>query len=316
MSNSSGCYSIIIVIALFFVAGYFAILNFPVSLIQITDASSSQNDNYVVRSDITSSTNNSLLDDFNRTSAGELQVRYTGIIRSNISPEVARALGLNETYPGLLITEVIPNSPAEKAGLKGANQVRAVEGEIVRLGGDIIVAVDGNRSAVDDRKAFLDYLQNEKMFGENITLSILRDGNSKQANLTITPLPDFFWYINSDEGIRMKYPSDWEPSDTNLGRGDIIRFISPEGEAMAVAVFVRVIPSEGLSLDEVALREREGTSNTRPLDVKARELSGEQAYESIFYDYSENSTRKAKSTFSIRDGQIYTINFIARSFQI
>ena len=141
MSYSVRKCSVVVMIALsFFVVCYFAISNFPmVSLIQITNASSSQKENYSNRSDLPSSSNNSLSDNFNRTNAGELQSRYTGIIRSDISPEVARALGLNETYPGLIVTEVIPNSPAEKAGLRGANQVRAVEGEIVRLGGDIIV---------------------------------------------------------------------------------------------------------------------------------------------------------------------------------
>ena len=279
---------------------------------QTTDA---QNDDYISSSDLPSSNNNSLSDTSNRTKEGELQIRYTGLIRSDISPEVARALGLNETYPGLIITEVIPDSPAEKAGLRGANQVRAVEGEIVRLGGDIIVAVDGNESAVKDRAAFLDYLRNEKMFGDNITLTILRDGNVKQANLTITPTPEFFWYINQDEGIRMKYPHDWEALDTNLARGDIIKFLSPErepdtGEATA-AVTVKVIPSEGFTLDELALREREGTPNTRTLDVRGKELSGQQAYESIFFDYGANKTMKAKSTFSVIGDQVYTINFIA-----
>jgi hypothetical protein len=74
---------------------------------------------------------------------------------------------------------------------------------------------------------------------------------------------------------------------------------------------IKVVPSEGATLDELALREREGTENTRPLDVRGIELSGQQAYETIFFDYGENSTRKAKSTFSIMDGQVYIINFVA-----
>jgi len=284
-----------------------------VSLIKIANASPSQIGNYTTRSDLPSSSTDSFSDYAN--GAGELQIRYTGIIRSDISPAVARALGLNETYPGLIITEVIPNSPAEKAGLRGANQVRTIEGETVRFGGDIIVGIDGNRSAVENREAFIDYLRNEKTFGENITLTILRDGKIRQANLTITPSPDYFWYINQDEGIRIQYPSDWEPSDSNLGRGDIIRFLSPEIDpgtgAATASVLLKVIPSQGVSLEQQALRERQGTENTRTVDVRGRELSGEQAYETVFYDYQQNRTQKDKNVFTIRDDQFYSINFVS-----
>ena len=85
---------------------------------------------------------------------------------------------------------------------------RAVGGEIVRLGGDIIVAVDGNSSVAKDDIAFVNYLQNEKQVGENISLTFLRDGIVNETDLTLSSLPDFFRYIDDDEGIRMEYPSD------------------------------------------------------------------------------------------------------------
>ena len=163
------------------------------------------------------------------TIAGQLQIRYTGLIRSDIDPEVAEELGLSDTNPGVLVTEVIPSSPAEKSGIRGANMSRAVGGEIVRLGGDIIVAVDGNSSVAKDDIAFVDYLQNEKQVGENISLTFLRDGIVNETDLTLSSLPDFFRYIDDDEGIRMEYPSDWRVSDSNLGPNDVIKFFSPEG---------------------------------------------------------------------------------------
>jgi hypothetical protein len=311
------CFIVLLVALSLFVACYIAILILPaISLVGTTEASSSQQNisNATTASPSSSSSGNESFPD-NSGSAGKLQTRYTGIIRSDISAEVARALGLNETYPGIMVTEVIPNSPAETAGLRGANQVRTIEGDTVRFGGDIIIAIDGNRSAAADRDAFLNYLRNEKTFGENITLTILRNGQVGQANLTITPLPEYFWYIDQDEGIRIQYPSDWEASHADLGRGAIIRFLSPEvdpdtGEA-TVRVVLSALPSAGVSLEEQALREREGSPTTRNVDVRARELSGEQAYESIFYDYGGNATQKVKSVFSIRDGQIYTINYIS-----
>jgi hypothetical protein len=315
MSNSVKKYSIFLITISLAVVGCLAIFDFPSSSLIDASYEPSQNNSNTSSSEPMPVGDNSSSDNFSKTNAGELQIRYTGIIRSDIRPEVARALGLNETYPGLIITEVLPDSPAEKAGLRGANQVRAIEGEIVRLGGDIIVAVDGNRSAVEDRQSFIEYLQSEKTFGDNITFTILRDGNIKRANLTITPIPDFFSYVNDDEGIRMKYPSDWDVSDSGLGRGDIIRFFSPEdnadtGEPVA-SVSVKVIPSEGATLEEFALRERDPGPDLRNLDVKARDLSGQQAYESIFFDYGANATTKGKSVFAVRDDQVYVINFVS-----
>jgi hypothetical protein len=300
-----------------FLLTYLIMLEFPTSSwIQATGASSSPNSNYNDQSELPLTGNDNSTDNLNLNGSnpGELQIRYTGIIRSDITPEVAQALGLNQTYPGLIITEVLPDSPAERAGLRGANQVRAIQGEIVRLGGDIIIEVDGNRSAVVDRQAFIDYLQNEKRFGENITLTLLRDGSTRQANLTITPMPDYFWYINPDEGLRISYPSDWDISETR-GRGDIVQFSSPEddpdSEEAAATVLIKAIPSEGATIDELALREEEGTPDTRPLGVNSIELSGQQAYETIYFDYGQNNTMKVKSVFTITGDQIYIISFEA-----
>ena len=286
------------------------------------DASSVQNatnstnsTNSTISGSLSSFAATNISESSSKTDAGKLQIRYTGLIRDAISPEVARALGLNETYPGLIVTDVIPGSPAEKAGIRGANVVKSVEGEIVRLGGDIIVAADGNSSAVEDREAFLDYLRNEKSIGDNLTLTIIRDGNIKRTNLTITTMPDYFWYINPDEALRIKYPSDWEVSDRNLAEGDIIRFLSPElnpgnNEATA-SVSLKVIPSNGRTLEEFALSESEPKPGIRNLAVNPIKLFNQQAYETIFYNHAVNSTQKVKSIFTASGDQIYIISFIA-----
>lgn len=249
------------------------------------------------------------------TGAGLLQEKYTGLIRSDISPAVAELLGLDDTYPGVMVTEVIPGSPAEKAGIKGANMTRAVDGEIVRLGGDIVVAVDGNSSVVEDDEAFVEYFQNEKLVGENITLTVLREGKVNEIELTLGSMPEFSWYVDNDEGIRVLYPSDWRVPDNNLGREDVIKFFSPEEntelDLSSAAVLIKVFPANGRTLDEIATQLMEGTPNTRMLDIIGTELSGLQAYESIYYEYGANRTLKVKSTITLNDDQLYQINFAA-----
>lgn len=247
--------------------------------------------------------------------AGTLQVRYTGLIRSDVSPEVAQELGLNETFPGLLVTEVIPGSPAENSGIRGPNMTRVVGGEIVRLGGDIIVKVDDNESIAKDDESFVDYLQNEKMVGENVTLTILRDGRAYEIDLTLGALPAFFWYNDEDEGIKLKYPSDWRVSDNKNDKSDVVSFFSPEEnterETSTAAVIVKVFLAEGVTLDEFAVEQTEDTENTRRLDVTGTELADLQAYESTFYEYSANRTLKVKSAFTLLEDQIFRINYAA-----
>ena len=271
-------------------------------------------------SNVTDPTLNSTLnatqtDSLYGTGAGLLQEKYTGLIRSDISPAVAELLGLDDTYPGVMVMEVTPGSPADEAGLRGANMTRAVDGEIVRLGGDIVVAVNGNASVVEDDQAFVDYLQNEKLVGDNITLTVLRDGNVNEVELTLGSLPQFFWYVDDDEGIRILYPSDWRVSDSNLGPSDVIRFFSPEENAelgqSSAAVLIKVSPANGMTLDEFAAQLMEGTPGTRVLDIRGTELSGLQAYERVFYEYGANRTLKVKSVFTLNDDQLYRINYAA-----
>jgi hypothetical protein len=311
--------SVPIVIFLFTVCYHVAPVISTASFIQIVDASTLlANDSSLSTNTSTASNVISTVTQMNSQydpGAGLLQFRYTGLIRSDISPDVAEQLGLNDTNPGVMVIEVIPGSPADMAGIRAANMTRAVDGEIVRLGGDIIVAVDGNASVAKDDDAFVDYLQNEKLIGDNVTLTFLRDGKVDEVEMTLGSLPDFFWYIDDDEGIRMQYPSDWRVSDTNLGRNDVIKFFSPEentdlGVATA-AVLVKVAPAGEITLDEVAAQEMEGASKTRALDIGGTELSGLQAYESIFYEYGANRTLKVMSTFTINDDQLYRINYAA-----
>ena len=69
---------------------------------------------------------------------------WLGVRGIDMSYEIAKAMNVNVTY-GWLIVEVLPNSPAEKAGLKGGTQTAFVEGLRVKIGGDIIIMMNGTR---------------------------------------------------------------------------------------------------------------------------------------------------------------------------
>jgi len=77
---------------------------------------------------------------------------------------------------GILVLGVIPNSPAEKAGMIGSE---LIHGELVL--GDIIQAIDGKK--VEDMNDFLNILEKHKL-NDRIVISILRNGRQK-INLPI-----------------------------------------------------------------------------------------------------------------------------------
>jgi 2-alkenal reductase len=85
---------------------------------------------------------------------------------------LAEPLGLPVDH-GVMIEEVGLGSPAAKAGLKGGNRVETFRGIDVRVGGDIIVAING--VFVRDLDQLLGYLVENTSPGDTITLTVIRD---------------------------------------------------------------------------------------------------------------------------------------------
>jgi len=90
-----------------------------------------------------------------------------------------------ETERGLLITQLTPNGPAERAGLRGPRVIRKRRGPFVfeRVdisAADLIVAVDGEDVATWDD--FLSIVE-RKQPGERVTVTVIREG--RRVDLTM-----------------------------------------------------------------------------------------------------------------------------------
>jgi serine protease Do len=115
-------------------------------------------------------------------SSGAYQHPWLGISGTDITPEIAEALGLSEAK-GFLVTDITSESPADKAGIRGGYKIDNINGREIALGGDIIVAIDNNTvRKIDD---ILSYLEREKTVGDPVQLTVLRDGNIEQTLPTI-----------------------------------------------------------------------------------------------------------------------------------
>lgn len=114
---------------------------------------------------------------------------WLGVSGTDITPEIAEALGLKEAR-GFLVIDVVANGPAAKAGIKGGSDARviSVDDRIVKLGGDVIVGIDDIQ--VRRISDILIYLQREKSVGDVITLHIIRDGKEMSIDVVLAERPN------------------------------------------------------------------------------------------------------------------------------
>jgi S1-C subfamily serine protease len=87
------------------------------------------------------------------------------------------------------VTGVQAGSPAAKAGLKAGNEGDTIQasGNDVPVGGDIIIAVDGQ--TVRHFDDLTSYLFNKTKVGQTVTLTVLRNGKTLDVKVTLAARP-------------------------------------------------------------------------------------------------------------------------------
>lgn len=111
---------------------------------------------------------------------------WVGISGRDIDPELADILKIQDAR-GFLVINVLKDSPAEKAGLRGTTNSTEVDGVRYQIGGDVILSVDSvTVRKIDD---ILIHLQREKTVGDEMVLQVLRDGKVTSLVLTLEERP-------------------------------------------------------------------------------------------------------------------------------
>ncbi|HQU42053.1 MAG TPA: trypsin-like peptidase domain-containing protein, partial [Pirellulales bacterium] len=109
-----------------------------------------------------------------------------------IRPDVGIAK-VYETEHGLLIAELVPKGPAEKAGLQGPRVYRRQRGPFMeyrvdRSTADTIVAVDGVQVTTADE--FLTEIENRHRPGDDVELTVLRGGKPMEVRVRLGESPE------------------------------------------------------------------------------------------------------------------------------
>jgi S1-C subfamily serine protease len=117
---------------------------------------------------------------------GTAEYAYIGVSSQPVYPQLAQKLGLDTNF-GALIASVVPGGPGEKAGLKGADSSIRFQAAEYEIGGDVIVEIEGHKVIQPDDLA---RLVAEKLPGEKIELTILRDNKRMRVTVTLGKRPD------------------------------------------------------------------------------------------------------------------------------
>lgn len=115
---------------------------------------------------------------------GRVRRPALGIKTIPLGPELAEEMGLSVEY-GLLIVQAVQGGAADRAGLRGGNE-RAYIGNIpIMLGGDVIVAIDGQK--VEDQQD-LAQLMNSHRAGDSVRITIYRGKKKMDVPVTLGEL--------------------------------------------------------------------------------------------------------------------------------
>jgi S1-C subfamily serine protease len=111
---------------------------------------------------------------------------YLGVNVVDMNYELAQAMGVNVTW-GVLVVSTVPGSPAAKSGLRGGTRTVTIQQQKIRIGGDIITSIDGNKIInLDELTA---YMEEHATPGQTILVGIIRHGDPVLISLVVGTRP-------------------------------------------------------------------------------------------------------------------------------
>jgi serine protease Do len=128
---------------------------------------------------------------------GKVHYARIGIALAPLTPALARQLGLDENTKGVLVGDVVPGSPADKAGLKQ---------------GDVITSFAGEK--VQDRSSFRLKVATSEV-SKAYEIGYVRDGQKRSASITPAPADKVVFDVEQGEA-KERSSEKAEPAKTAI----------------------------------------------------------------------------------------------------
>jgi S1-C subfamily serine protease len=113
---------------------------------------------------------------------GRVRRPALGVRTIEITPELADEMGLPVDY-GLLIIQVTPGGSADQAGLRAGNERAYLGNTPIMLGGDLIVAIDGQK--VENEQDLTQTMNNHRA-GDGVKISVYRGKRKIDINVSLS----------------------------------------------------------------------------------------------------------------------------------
>jgi S1-C subfamily serine protease len=118
---------------------------------------------------------------------GHYEHPWLGLSGISLNPELTKAMNLDANQHGALVVDVTPDSPAEQANLHGSDREVKIEDQQVRVGGDVITAIEGQ--PVNNFDDLVAYLVSSTEVGQTVDLTVLRQGKEETVKVTLAARP-------------------------------------------------------------------------------------------------------------------------------
>jgi 2-alkenal reductase len=120
-------------------------------------------------------------------SEGKYEWSWLGVRGGDVNPSLVEAMSLPYAT-GAYLVEVTPGGPAEQAGIRGADKQVLVNGRSLEVGGDVVIAIDGK--SIGTFNDLLVYIALETRPGQEVTMTIVRNGKENDLNLLVGSRPE------------------------------------------------------------------------------------------------------------------------------
>jgi putative serine protease PepD len=117
--------------------------------------------------------------------SGRVARPWLGITGASVTRDLSEELGL-DVQNGVLVVEVLPGGPADRAGLRGGSREMVVGSLRLLKGGDVIVALNGKK--VSSMKALMRVL-NKHEVGETVRLELIRNDTPLELEVLLAERP-------------------------------------------------------------------------------------------------------------------------------